>query len=795
MKRLFVLVLGLLCVSGLFAATSPFMTSPPYDMLVLDRYDFSPQEISASIDSQRAVYESWLTIPGGYSKGQTGLFILDLFAMRDTVENAAEHQMQIVFDMMDEIFYTMYYIEQSVYSITDSVYDQYDLIDNMYEYMSEGKDDSLIMMINDIQMHLEQRYYQTLDNIDTTMSKLSVIGDTMGAKFDTIVTSGENFIFSVGYVQMLYDTSGVPYRDTSEIAMIYDESFLSVNAAIGDLENAVDKLGAGIDHILTSDSLALYGIDSLIASAQYLQSACDTLNNFSMRSFLDSTMLEDIKGGFTEAEALLAGKIYSIENVDFRPVGILENLHYGLYRTYIDIYWQADPYNYSFRNIFPFGLPGPFVDQILPDMVIDPRDTRAEMESYMTTLAGQYAATLFSDPTNIDAHTGLGYIELFGMLRDVTDQGRQIAALVDGGRIDSLFQNYDWTNLDYTDEINSIRNRLDHHYNGMMAGDTVIFTVLIKDPNRSSRGHDIVEGDFLYPVYIIPHVTNGIVDITYYAEDAVIAMKNGAEYIYTQVDSMIDITLDPNTLDLSDIHEPLDLIYALETSNPNFLAFTPEGKMKFAAIGDSIALGMQYMSDIADSLVATMEYENMELLMYEFGMNETDYDTMMLEMYNMNNMVHTMATDFAVPDAYTFMGDENVNLSAWFDNVPDNMLTVMKNYYEGTDSSMAGMFPDRMIQGSTDPASLPESFALKGNYPNPFNPATNIVFDLPKKDIVNASIFDISGRKVATLIQDRLMQRGQYELLWDAGNYPSGVYVLRLQFGSTFAFHKMTLLK
>ncbi|MDZ7797747.1 MAG: T9SS type A sorting domain-containing protein [Candidatus Marinimicrobia bacterium] len=793
MKRLSLLFLSVICASFLFAATSPFMYTPPYDMLVLNRYDFPPQEISASIDSQRAVYESWLTIPGAHSKGQTGLFILDLFAMRDTVENAAEHQMQIVFDMMDEIFYTMYYIEQSVYEITDSVYNQYDLIDNMYEYMSEGKDDSLLMMVNDIQIHLEERYYMTLDNINTTMSKLSVIGDTMGTKFDTIVTSGENFIFSVGYVQMLVDSSGMPYYDTSEVAMIYDESFLSVNAAIEDLENAVDKLGAGIDHILTSDSLALFGIDSLIASAQYLQSACDTLNNFSMYSFLDSTMLEDVKGGFAEAEAMLSGKIYSIENVDFRPVGILENLHYGLYHTYIDIYWQTDPYNYSFRNIFPIGLPGTFVDRILPDMVIDPRDTRAEMENYLTALAGQYAVTLYSDPTNIDAHTGLGYIELFGMLRDVTDQGQQIAALVDGGRIDSLFQNYDWTNLDYTGEINSIRGRLDHHYNGMLAGDTTVYTILIKDPARSSRGHSIVEGDFLYPVYIIPQVTNGIVEFTYYAENAIIAMKNGAEYIYTQVDSMIDITLDPNTLDLSNINEPLDLIYALETSNPNFLAFTPEGKVKFAAIGDSIALGMQYMSDMADTVIATMEYA--ELLMYEFGMTETEYDTMMLEMYMMNNMIHTMATDLAVPDAYTFMGDENVNLSAWFDNVPDNMLTVMKNYYEGTDSSMAGMFPDRMIQGSTDPASLPRSFALKGNYPNPFNPATTIVFDLPKKDIVNASIFDISGRTVASLIQGRLMQPGQYELLWDAGNFPSGVYILRLQYGSSFAFHKMTLLK
>ncbi len=794
MRRLWVLFIGLICVNGLFAVTSPFMYTPPHDLLVLDRYDFSQDEISASLDSQKTVYESWLSIPEAYSMGQTGLFILDLFAMRDTLESAGRHQMQIVFDMLDELFYTAYYIETSFYSITDSVYDQYDLIDNMYEYMHEGKDDSLIMMINDIQVHLEERYDETLDHVDNTLEKLSVIGDTLGTKFDTIVASGQDFIFTVGYVEVLYDTStGLNYYDTSTVAMIYDESFLSVNGAIGHLEKAVGKLGTGIEFILSSDSLALHGIDSLIASAQYFQAACDTLNNYSMYSFLDSAMLRNVEYGFAEAEELFGGKTYPLGETDIRPVGIIENLHYGLYRTWIDIYWQPDPYVYSFRNIFPSGLPAAFVEQILPDMVIDPRDSRTELENYMTSLAVQCSVKLALDPADVDANTGLGYISLFSMLRDVADQGKTIAALADGGRIDSLFQHYDWSNLDYTDEVGFIRTRLDYHYNSMLSGDTVIYTILVKDPQHSSRGHGIEEGDLLYPVHLIPHITNGIVQLTYYAEDAVIAMKQGAEYLYTQIDSMIDITLDPNQLDLSDIEAPLDLIYALEASNPDFLKFTPEGKVKFAAIGDSIALGMRYMSDMADTVVATMEYA--ELLMYEFGMSETEYDTMMLEMHKGNHMVHAMATDFAVPDAYTYINGENVNLSAWFDNVPDNMLTVMKHYYEGSDTSMAGFFPDRMIEGKTDPEMLPAAFALKGNYPNPFNPVTNIVFDLPEENVVNASVYDISGRKVRELIRGKHMKAGSYELNWNAGDLASGVYILRMQYGREAAFHKMTLLK
>ncbi len=801
MRKLLIILLGVTMLAGLFAVPAPISG---FDMAIPNNIDFTPEQKEAALDYYRNIYENWLETPGFYSKGQTGLMILDLFALNDTLAGAAEFQEDLIFDQIFEIFDALWYLEESLYFITDSVENQYDLIDNLYAFMTEGKADSIVMLADSLEAHLYETYGMTLDHIDNTIYDIAVFSDSLGTRFDTILTSGEDFIFRIGEVSIV--TPGgleLPYFDTTEVVVIYDETFQSVRAAVDYLAEGVKYFGNGLDNIFDSDSTVQVGLDTLMMSMQSFQNVCDTLNNYSIWSLIDSSWsindsveisFEDIKGGFIEAEELLGGKIYNIEDLDVRPVGIIESMHHGLYQTYIDMYWQADPYAYTFGNIFPSGLPADVINQLLPDMILDPRESREDMKTYLTSLAGTYMAELYFDSTDVDAHTGLGYIGLFAIIQDIGEQGKTIAALVEGGRIDSLFQNYDWNNLDYTDELYDAQKHLFHQPDEFWYNDTmIIFTILIKDPYNSSPGHDIAEGDLLYPVYIIPQVTEGVLITTFIVEDAVMAIKYGVEYVYTQVDSMIDITLNPNLLNLSNIEEPLDLIYALETSNPNFGAFTPEGKVMFAALGDSLAVGMQGLSDLADTVIATMDYA--EMLMYEFGMSESDYDTMMMDLNFGSNLIEMFATDLATPEVYTIVDEDTLNLSAWFDDVPDNLLAVWKNYFEGTDSSLAGFFPMHIIISDVDPSSIPVEFAMKGNYPNPFNPLTTIGFDLPSDGMVNMTVFNIAGRQVAKLIDRQSMQAGSYELTWNAADHASGVYIVRAQYGNEVAYQKMTLLK
>ncbi|MBU1101866.1 MAG: T9SS type A sorting domain-containing protein [Bacteroidetes bacterium] len=89
---------------------------------------------------------------------------------------------------------------------------------------------------------------------------------------------------------------------------------------------------------------------------------------------------------------------------------------------------------------------------------------------------------------------------------------------------------------------------------------------------------------------------------------------------------------------------------------------------------------------------------------------------------------------------------------------------------------------------------LPVEFALDQNYPNPFNPTTNIVFDIIQSENVTLNIYDILGREVSTLVNERLAA-GSYRYEFDAKNLPSGIYIYTIQAGSKVASRKMILMK
>jgi hypothetical protein len=105
----------------------------------------------------------------------------------------------------------------------------------------------------------------------------------------------------------------------------------------------------------------------------------------------------------------------------------------------------------------------------------------------------------------------------------------------------------------------------------------------------------------------------------------------------------------------------------------------------------------------------------------------------------------------------------------------------------------------------TETLLLPEHFALHQNHPNPFNPTTEIKFDLPKPGDVTLSIFNIARRQVRSLI-DGPKAAGYHSVLWDGkddlGNeVASGVYLYRIRVLSNGAGNqlesakKMTLVR
>ncbi len=75
---------------------------------------------------------------------------------------------------------------------------------------------------------------------------------------------------------------------------------------------------------------------------------------------------------------------------------------------------------------------------------------------------------------------------------------------------------------------------------------------------------------------------------------------------------------------------------------------------------------------------------------------------------------------------------------------------------------------------------IPEMFKLEQNYPNPFNPTTTVTYQLPRASQVSLAVFDVLGREVSVLVNER-KNAGSYEVKFDGSGLASGVYFYRLQ--------------
>lgn len=89
---------------------------------------------------------------------------------------------------------------------------------------------------------------------------------------------------------------------------------------------------------------------------------------------------------------------------------------------------------------------------------------------------------------------------------------------------------------------------------------------------------------------------------------------------------------------------------------------------------------------------------------------------------------------------------------------------------------------------------IPDNFELYQNYPNPFNPTTNIKFDLPNSGKVKLIVYDMLGKELAELVNEKL-EAGSYSFKWDGAALSSGVYFYQLQSGEFNVTKRMVLVK
>jgi hypothetical protein len=151
-------------------------------------------------------------------------------------------------------------------------------------------------------------------------------------------------------------------------------------------------------------------------------------------------------------------------------------------------------------------------------------------------------------------------------------------------------------------------------------------------------------------------------------------------------------------------------------------------------------------------------------------------------------------------------GDESGLVGYWMFNEGSGSVI-----HDGTASGNNGAIVDaRWAQGTTFelPVSVDESwawgavpkeFSLRAVYPNPFAPSALVAFDLARSERVKITVFDLSGRRITTLVDEK-RDAGTHEVVWagvDAHGraVPSGAYLLRMQSGDFSASRRCMLVR
>ncbi len=153
--------------------------------------------------------------------------------------------------------------------------------------------------------------------------------------------------------------------------------------------------------------------------------------------------------------------------------------------------------------------------------------------------------------------------------------------------------------------------------------------------------------------------------------------------------------------------------------------------------------------------------------------------------------------------------NNGANWYRWINGMP-NMLEIQSIAF--VDSTIAGKFyiaagsygrsiwvreangDDPLTGNNSNNNNIPKQYLLAQNFPNPFNPATTIAYDIPKASIVKMTIYDVRGKEMQVLVNEN-KTAGSYRVSWDASKFSSGVYFYKIEAGEFIETKKMMLVK
>lgn len=646
-------------------------------------------------------------------------------------------------------------------SMGDTLGYNFDNLDEIFQNLGQDIDDNF--SINDFGHEIDSVYNHQAD-FEFTMQILA------NGVPDSIFVINRPFFDHIHDIQWLGDSLGTHM----EFVANFMDSIMNSNNV--DIMPAVDTLRLG-----------------LAMMTELLDTVNVIMHSQPFRPFeMDTAPIDSLQDFIAEVDTLLGGKEYPFgleaEGKTIKPLALIQQFPDGDFVDYLwEFYRDPNPETFTFGDIFPNGLDTRSLDYISPDMVVNNWDEEAALDLRLDDLKAGWEAELLINPEDPDAHLGLAGILGYDMVNKYTANFEDIFRLLDAGRIDSLTYLYDWESVDFFADMDLLEDHLSYFTD---TGEATNFVVLVKNQPDGLDPYVIGPGSE-FDIIPIPKPAVAVLQLQMQMmRGAAELVIDGVSAAYAELGDVFVLNLDPSVLDFSTIETDEDLIQMLELSNPDFLKLTPYGVDKFIQLGDDLEEATRTIHEffeLMSGLAVAMEpYAN------DFNLDE---DHFVADIQEMEDVSFSVWQDFAIPDSTTEMDHERVNLSAWFDNPPPSFLLMWRGQVFGNDQTWGGLFPDRYIV-ATQPGRtiLPKEFALYEAYPNPFNPATNIRFDLPADGMVTLRIFNIRGQLVETLVQEEL-QAGQHVIPWAPQQLPSDLYLYQIQYAGQTKTNKVLLIK
>ncbi len=215
--------------------------------------------------------------------------------------------------------------------------------------------------------------------------------------------------------------------------------------------------------------------------------------------------------------------------------------------------------------------------------------------------------------------------------------------------------------------------------------------------------------------------------------------------------------------------------------SPEFDLLTP---------GDSAVVIVE--ADIAATWQMAEDYDGNTDIKYIWNLFSADTTTLIASVASDSDSTETtVSLPFEVVDG--LLSDLVVGQSA-------NFVWNVTAISEGDTTNSEDYFRIILTRGNLtstdeDNSGVPMVYSLEQNYPNPFNPSTNIEFALPQSSRVTLTVFDMLGRRVATLIDGQQMEAANHSVRFDASALASGMYIYRIEAGTFNSTRKMMLIK